>query len=143
VITAISLNDLIKKFSRGFVMTMACVALLGTGCDSGGGGGGDGGGGGGEVVGTWLITKEGIPAYWFFNEDGTFRKNRGGEPIGGALHFTGTYTANGSSFSGSFTNPGVGNGEIQGTVSGNSLTMDFIEFWHTPTKVVPCVGDRQ
>lgn len=132
---------MIKKWARMAVMMSGCALLFATGCDIGGGGGDDGGGG--SVVGTWLISKEGVPAYWIFNEDGTFQKNRGGEPINGAVHFRGSYSSSGSSFSGSFTNPGIGKGEIEGKVSGDSLTLDFIEYWHSPAKVVPCVGDRQ
>lgn len=121
------------------MMLLVFLGLVGVSCDSGSGGGG---GGGGNIVGTWLITKEGTAAYWIFKEDGTFQKNRAGEPIGGAVHFVGTYSTSGSSFSGEFTNEGVGSGEIKGSVSGDSLTMDFTEFWHSPPKVVPCIGDR-
>ena len=128
------------------VAMMAFMLGIGTGCESGGGGDSssdDSTSGGGAVAGTWLITKEGKPAYWTFNDDGTFTKYRADEPIGGSVHFTGTYSSNGNSFSGEFRNAGVGNGEIEGTVDGDSLTMNFIEYWHSPAKVVPCVGDRQ
>jgi hypothetical protein len=125
-------------------LAIAMMALM-IGCGGGsGGGGGDGGeSGGGDLAGTWLITKEGTAAYWIFKDDGTFQKNRADEPAGGAVHFVGTYSTSGSSFSGEFTNPGVGDGEIDGTVSGDSLTMNFTEFWHSPPKVVPCTGVRQ
>lgn len=129
-----------KRTVQGMAIALMALFIgLGAGC----GGGDGGGGGGGDLVGTWLITKEGSPAYWMFKEDGTFQKNRTGEPADGAIHFVGTYSTSGSSFSGEFTNPGVGTGEIEGTVSGDSLAMDFIEFWHSPAKVVPCVGTRQ
>jgi len=127
-----------------FVAMLALMIGFGAGCESGddGGDGGGDGGGDSELVGTWQITKEGTPAYWIFHDDGMFTKYQAGEPVGGGVHFVGSYATSGSSFSGTFTNPGVGNGEINGTVSGDSLTMDFIEFWHTPTKVVPCTGNR-
>jgi len=128
------------------VAMMALVASFGTGCedgDSSGGGGGGGGGGNNAFVGTWLVTKEGTVSYWMFYEDGTFRKNRADQPINGAIHFTGTYTVSGGTLSGKFTNPGIGTGEIECTISANGrLIMDFIEFWHSPPKHVPCTGVR-
>jgi hypothetical protein len=39
-------------------------------------------------------------------------------------------------------NPGVGNGKIEGTFEDNSMTMDFIEYWHTPAKHVPYTGSK-
>lgn len=97
-----------------------------------------------NYIGTWLIEKEGTYAYWIFKDDGTFIKKRAGESLGGSTHFTGTYSVNDGEISGDFTNPGVGRGEIEGTISSRGIfLMDFIEYWHTPRKVVACTGVRQ
>jgi len=129
-----------KRTVHGWAIAMMAIFIgFGAGCE---GDSGDGGGGG-NLVGTWRIAKETTVSNWTFKEDGTFQKNRAGEPVGGSIHFAGTYSTRGSAFSGEFTNRGVGTGKIEGTVSGDSLTMNFIEFWHSPPKVVPCTGVRQ
>ena len=46
----------------------------------------------------------------------------------------GDYSQNGGSFKGSMVNPGVGDGEIEGSVKDGAMTFDFIEHWHTPYK---------
>jgi hypothetical protein len=125
------------------LLTLIFLCFAGAGCEDGGGSKSNDGGGN-SFAGTWLITKEGQPSYWIFNNDGTFRKNRTGEPENGGVHFTGTYSANGNALEGEFSNPGVGRGEIKAQiVSGGSLTMDFIEYWHSPAKVVRCTGVRK
>lgn len=97
-----------------------------------------------DFVGTWLITKEDTTSFWIFNQDGTFQKKRAGQPLNSPNHFVGTYSVNEGILQGEFTNPGVGDGEIQGTINENDVfLMDFIEFWHSPPKVVPCTGTRQ
>ncbi|MEX0596258.1 MAG: lipocalin family protein [Candidatus Paceibacterota bacterium] len=97
-----------------------------------------------NFIGTWLIEKEGTYSYFIFNENGTFTKKRAGESLNGITHFTGTYSVNDGFLSGDFTNPGVGRGEIEGEINaGGTFLMDFIEYWHSPRKVVPCVGERQ
>ena len=97
-----------------------------------------------DFAGTWLISKEDTVSLWVFNENGTFEKKRAGEPIDSANHFVGTYLITDGLISGKFTNPGVGRGEIEGSIAPNgSFLMDFVEFWHTPPKVVPCIGVRQ
>ena len=42
----------------------------------------------------------------------------------------------------SMINPGVGSGEITATVDGDAISLDFIEHWHTPYKVVHYTGNR-
>ncbi len=97
-----------------------------------------------NFAGTWLITKEDSVSFWIFNEDGTFIKKRSGEPVNGQNHFVGTYSVTDGFITGEFTNPGVGNGEIEGFINAeDTFLMDFIEYWHNPRKVVPCVGVRQ
>jgi hypothetical protein len=99
---------------------------------------------GNEFTGVWRIQKEDSSSLWIFNDDGTFIKKRADEPLDGATHFVGTYAVSEGELSGSFTNPGVGAGEIRGSITmDGTLLMDFIEYWHTPPKVVPTVGVRQ
>ena len=99
---------------------------------------------GNEFTGVWRIRKEDSSSLWIFNDDGTFIKKRADEPLDGATHFVGTYAVSEGDLSGSFTNPGVGTGEIRGSITADgTLMMDFIEYWHTPPKVVPTVGVRQ
>ena len=97
-----------------------------------------------QFIGTWLIQKEDTNSYWVFYENGTFTKKRAGESLGGTTHFTGTYSVTDGEISGDFMNPGVGTGEIEGYIdSQGRFIMDFIEYWHSPRKVVPCIGIRQ
>lgn len=94
--------------------------------------------------GIWIIEKEDTTSYWIFNENGTFTKKRAGESLNGSTHFSGTYSVRDGKISGDFTNPGVGRGEIEGSInSSDRFIMNFIEYWHSPRKVVPCVGVRQ
>lgn len=97
-----------------------------------------------QFAGIWSIRKENTSSLWIFREDGTFLKKRAGQSVNGSNHFSGTYTNIGGEIRGSFINPGVGRGEIRGRVAPDGrFLMDFIEYWHTPTKVVPCVGIKQ
>ncbi len=133
------------KYSVRILMITLIAFLFGCG---GGGGGTDNDDNNLDLAnnfaGTWLISKELTQSYWIFNEDGTFEKKRAGEPVDSNNHFVGTYTVIDGALSGKFTNPGVGTGEIEATITeDDTLLMDFIEHWHTPYKVVPCVGVRQ
>ena len=130
-----------RTFVRGLVAVMAVAALgLCTGCE--GDGGGDGGGSS-SVVGRWQLTNSGgETTWWQFNEDGTFvMYNDSGFA---SKHLWGTFSQDGSKVKGPFTNPGVGEGEIDATVSedGKSLNLDFIEHWHSPYKHVPHSGPK-
>jgi len=127
------------------VLFAAMIALTGfliTGCEDDGGGGGSGGNN--AFVGTWLVTKEGTQSYYVFNADGTYRKNRSDEPVDGSVHFYGTYTVAKGALHGVFTNPGVGDGEIEATINDDgTMNLLFIEHWHNPYKRVPCTGVKQ
>lgn len=137
------------KSWMGCGMAVAVLSLavgLGAGCEDGN----DGGGGGGDnaFVGTWRVTKHDASgatvSYYVFNADGTFRKNLAAEPVDGQVHLQGTYTVDGGALHGDFTNPGVGTGEIVATINADgTMTMDFIEHWHTPYKHVPSTGVAQ
>lgn len=108
---------------------MLCVS----GCDDGGDSGG------GSLVGTWGAGGDGRTV---FSSDGTWA-----EYDDAALthrHLGGTYTQSGNTFSGSGSNPGVGDLDIEGTISddGNTVQMDFIEHWHSPYKHNPATLTR-
>ena len=130
------------------LMAMAATGLF-AGCNSDDGGSSDSGSsGGGSVVGTWAVTEgtsvtpETATSWWVFYSDGNFTYFNNPELT--SVHLTGTYTADGSTFAGSFVNPGVGDGNIDGVVSddGKTFQMDFIEHWHDPSKHVPLAGVR-
>ena len=129
-----------KNWMLAAVIAVLCMA--GTGCEDDGGGGGQN-----DFVGTWLVTKHDdspSTSYYVFDADGSFYKTRSGEGPNGAVHLSGTYSANGGTLSGDFTNPGIGSGEIKASINdGGTMEMDFIEHWHTPYKHVPCTGVRQ
>lgn len=95
----------------------------------------------GQIVGSWSLTNnEGATWYIHFKSDGTYRITD--DAAGNDNHVYGTYSYSNGSFSGPMTNPGVGTGEIKGTISGDSITLDFIEHWHTPHKTVPHTGSK-
>ena len=97
-----------------------------------------------KFIGTWLIQKEDSSSYWIFFADGVFAKKRAGRPADSANHFLGTFSVKDGVLTGNFSNPGVGTGKIEGTIGADGkFLMNFIEFWHNPPKVVPCVGVKQ
>jgi hypothetical protein len=125
----------------------AAVAMSGlfAGCEGGGGGDGGGGGGSSSFVGTWTLysggAASGSPAWYAnFNSGGTF--NISDNADGSGVRVSGTYTVTDGSLVGPFTNPGVGEGRVEATISDNLLHMNFIEYWHTPNKVVPYTGTK-
>ena len=93
------------------------------------------------IVGSWrLVSTDGSAWYAHFGTDGGWKITD--DPEGKARRVFGTYTFDGSRYSGPMVNPGVGEGRIEGTVDGNSMTMDFIEYWHDPAKHVPYTGTK-
>ncbi|MCE9614572.1 MAG: hypothetical protein K8T26_09870 [Lentisphaerae bacterium] len=126
------------------VLSMAVVAMalaFTVGCE--GDGGGDSGGGG-NVVGSWELREGGTggPTQWGFESDGTFAWYNDAAHTSRKLG--GTYKQDGAHVTGDFSNPGVGTGEIDCTISddGKTMQMDFIEHWHTPYKHVPMSGTK-
>ena len=95
------------------------------------------GGSSSSIAGTWKLTaiSEGESGFWFvhFADDGTWRIT---DDAAGRerTRAKGDYSQNGGSFKGSMVNPGVGDGEIEGSVKDGAMTFDFIEHWHTPYK---------
>lgn len=138
----------LRNWMRGMglaAMVMATALFMGTGCESGGGDDDDRGGGGGSVVGTWALdpgsTVTGNP-YWYINfkEDGSYTITDNAD--GSGQRVRGTYSQDGDNVTGPFTNPGVGEGRIDATISNGVLLLDFVEYWHTPNKHVPYAGTK-
>lgn len=123
-------------------LMVASAVTLSTGCD----GGGDGGGGGGsDVVGTWALypgsTIQGSPVWYInFNKDKTYNITDNADGSGERVY--GTYTQDGNTITGPFTNPGVGDGRIDATVTDGVMQLNFVEYWHSPHKVVPYAGNK-
>ena len=94
-----------------------------------------------SIVGTWkLVGKDGSAWYGHFAADGSWKITD--DAKGAAHRVHGTYTCDGRKFSGPMVNPNVGNGKIEGTISGKSMSMDFVEYWHDPAKHVPYTGTK-
>jgi hypothetical protein len=99
-----------------------------------------------KFIGRWEIfdlTAGPNPSPWYvvFSNDGSwyFSTSPNGGPDGSGMK---TYFIDGDTLIGGFTNPNAGDGRIEAKVSGNEITIDFIEYWHTPHKVVPYAGTR-
>ncbi len=141
---------------RSALAAMVCAAALWSGCESSsndgpyGNEGGSGSSSGGNaavsgsvIVGMWeLVDSGGSSWYVTFSSDGTWKITD--DRAGNALRVYGTYKVSGSEFSGDMENPGVGTGEIKGTISADGATMDFrfIEHWHSPYKEVVYTGTK-
>lgn len=93
------------------------------------------------LVGTWSLTNGGSTWFIHFSSDGSWRITD--DAAGAKRRVYGSFTADDSSFSGPMTNPGVGTGAIAGHYNGRSMTLDFAEYWHTPTKHVSYVGTKR
>ena len=143
-----------RSLLRGFAAAALLLPFaLAAGCEdhhgdgsgpvAAGGGSEDRGGGSenGFLVGTWkLVGNDG--SFWFahFAADGSWSISD--DAAGAARRVYGTYSAKGASFSGPMVNPNAGDGEIKGTVDGGTMSLDFIEHWHTPYKHVPYTGTK-
>jgi len=104
-----------------------------SGCDDGGGSSGN------SVVGTWAGDGDGRTVFY---ADGTWAEFNDSALT--ERHLGGSYSQSGNTVTGTGTNPGVGDLEIQGTVSDDSKTLqlDFIEHWHDPYKHNPATLTR-
>lgn len=96
---------------------------------------------GSSIIGTWSLTDSaGFTWYIHFGADGSWRITD--DEAGNERRVFGSYTTSGDSFSGDMRNPGVGTGRISGSTSGTSISLDFVEYWHTPEKHVAYSGDK-
>ena len=95
------------------------------------------------IVGTWHLKGVTEPGSWYasFDENGSWAIKDSPDAARTRVH--GTYTTSGSKFVGPMVNPGVGEGRINGTWSGSSMTLYFTEYWHTPHKTVQYAGTRK
>lgn len=123
------------KFLKIVLLCVVSLALWG--CESGDS---SSGGNSASLVGTWSLRNGGSTWYIHFGSDNNWKITD--DAAGQARRVFGTYSVSGNSFSGPMQNPGTGKGEIRGTVDGSSMTLDFIEHWHTPYKHVPYVGTK-
>lgn len=97
------------------------------------------------VVGVWALqegsTYSGNTTWYItFNPNGTYAISDNAD--GSAERVSGTYTVSGETVTGPFTNPGVGEGRIDGVYVGNDILVDFVEYWHSPEKHVLYAGVR-
>ncbi len=84
-----------------------------------------------SVLTGFLVIESNNNFAWFDNQGDTIP------------HFFGTGSVTNGTFTGPFTNPGVGDGELVCTIAANgSMNMDFIEFWHSPPKHVPYTATK-
>ena len=86
--------------------------------------------------------ESGSTGYWEFFSNGEFTMfDDSGYTV---AHTSGTFTQSGTQVTGMFENPGVGSGEIDGTLSedSQSMALDFIEHWHDPYKHIPFTGTK-
>ena len=94
-----------------------------------------------SIVGSWkLVANDGSAWYAHFAADGSWKISDDRE--GNARRVYGTYSCDGKKFSGPMVNPHVGDGKIEGTIDGNAMSMDFVEYWHSPAKHVPYAGTK-
>jgi len=52
------------------------------------------------------------------------------------------YNVDNDKLIGTFTNPNAGKGRIEAVIKDGSIKMDFIEYWHTPHKVIKYMGHK-
>ena len=93
------------------------------------------------LVGSWrLVGTDGASWFAHFDNAGNWKITDDAEAT--ARRVYGTYTVSGNSYSGPMVNPNVGEGRIEGSFNEDTLTMDFIEYWHDPAKHVPYTGTK-
>lgn len=95
-----------------------------------------------KFVGTWALRDEAGTLAWYilFKADNTWLISDTAD--GSAQRVYGTYVVEGKVASGPMVNPGTGEGEIVATLSGATLSLDFVEYWHDPYKHIPYTGTK-
>jgi hypothetical protein len=96
-----------------------------------------------QFIGSWAVadTEGAIVGYLYIKSDYTF--DWFDNPGAPAPHFSGAGSVTNGTFTGPFTNPRVGDGELVCTIAANgSMVMDFIEYWHSPPKHVPYTATK-
>ena len=127
----------------GVLLVLVAIVAVGlTGCSDSSN---EDNGGDSAFVGTWALyegnTIQGdIAWYAHFKEDKTFFISDNADGTGQRVY--GTWTEADGMLVGPFTNPGTGTGRVEATISNGVMHLDFIEYWHTPNKVVPYAGTK-
>ena len=118
-----------KKALVGWGLFLLIVGLGLAGCSSDS----SSSGGGGtppvinnEFVGSWKVTGA-ADAYLYIDSNNTFVW--ADVPDRNRPHFSGTWSVTNGTFKGPFTNPGVGTGDLIGTIANGVMTIDFVEHW--------------
>ena len=95
-----------------------------------------------NFVGTWKLTASsgGTTWYAFFYTGGSWHISDNAD--GSSQRVYGSYSVSGSQLNGNMTNPGVGTGSISATISDGVMTLDFTEYWETPSKVTQYTGSK-
>jgi hypothetical protein len=129
-------------------LALVGVLCCGTGCESDGKSDS-----GSKFHGSWALYPTGTLSlyrgfaardtpYWYvhFKPDKTFFISN--EPNGDGVRVTGTYSISGSALAGPFTTPVGGQGRVEATINNGVIELDFIEYWHSPHKVLPFSGTK-
>ena len=145
------MKSVVRVMAGGFGVLLMVLALTTVGLSGCGGGSSDDVTAPEEVaetsayVGTWVLYEgnaiQGSPSWYVhFKEDQTFFISDNAD--GTRVRVSGTYSEAGGALVGPFTNPGVGEGRVEATITADVIHLDFIEYWHTPNKVVPYAGTK-
>jgi len=129
-------------FSGIFIAAIFMIAACSGGGSSSGGTSSGSTNPGSEFVGSWALSdSSGTTTFYLYIEpNNTFV---GADvPDKSRVHFSGTWSVTNGTFKGPFTNPGVGNGDLVCTIANGVMSVDFIEYWHSPAKHVPYTGRK-
>lgn len=93
-------------------------------------------------IGTWKLTSSEDGSFWYalFYNDGTWRIADNAD--GSQIRVYGSYRSSGNQLNGDMVNPNVGKGAINASISGGTMSLDFVEHWHTPYKTVRYTGSK-
>ena len=134
------------KFRTKFTATLMMSALLTfafafAGCESGGSdNSSSSSSSSNSFVGGWKLTSGSSVWYLYVYADGSCKLCDSADES--KAHLTGTYSVSGSTLTGAMKNPGVGDAEIVATLSSGTMSLDFIEHWHTPYKHIAYTGAK-
>jgi hypothetical protein len=128
------------KVWLGLFLLIVSLGLAGCSSSGSSSGGGDSSTSTNPFVGSWKVTGE-VDAWLYIDSNNTFvwadvpDKNR--------PHFSGRWSVTNGTLTGPFINPGVGNGDLVGTIAANGvMTIDFVEHWNTPDKHLPFTATK-
>jgi hypothetical protein len=137
-------EKLIRYGSLG-ILIGAMVVIVG--CSSGGSSSGGGNSNtpsvtNNEFVGSWALSNSAgaTEFYLYIESNNTFVLTD--VPDKTRVHMSGTWSVTNGTFTGPFTNPGVGNGDLVCTIANGVMSVDFIEHWHSPDKHLPYTGKK-